>query len=406
MSVNFSADPATRAWLATLPGMGDTFADNGPVAPRSKAPATGLAAGDATAADDAGANGGTASAELSFWDLLDVVNPLQHIPIVNHIYRAITGDTIRPPAQIIGSTLFGGPLGFAVATATTVIDEANGEPVATSIARALGVDQPRTNVAAVEPDQASPPAPQPLASPVGTAGPLVAPPASPVASSAPGAIVPKASEPAASALAAARPAVSPATPPAAAPAAVVADASAAAIAPAAGRGPTDFFTRLQNPGGSKAIRPLVPVSAPPSSIGQTGNAASTPGSFRPTRIPAYVDPAAAPAVDPAAETAANALAALTPGLTPAPAPAQSAPVVARPQAARTPTPPAPTTASPAPVRMVSADAASPPTPANSDAGRKPNRDEVASQMMRALERYQASQKIGDRRVTPVAGGLF
>jgi hypothetical protein len=45
-------------------------------------------------------------------------------------------------------------------------------------------------------------------------------------------------------------------------------------------------------------------------------------------------------------------------------------------------------------------------PANSDAGRKPSRDEISSQMLRALDRYQAAQRTGDRRVTPVAGGVF
>lgn len=48
----------------------------------------------------------------SFGDILDIANPLQHIPIVSNIYRALTGDAISTPARIIGGTLFGGPIGF------------------------------------------------------------------------------------------------------------------------------------------------------------------------------------------------------------------------------------------------------------------------------------------------------
>ena len=52
------------------------------------------------------------SVELRFADFLDVINPLQHIPIVSSIYRAITGDEINGPARVLGGALFGGPLGL------------------------------------------------------------------------------------------------------------------------------------------------------------------------------------------------------------------------------------------------------------------------------------------------------
>lgn len=60
---------------------------------------------------------------ISFADILDIVNPLQHLPIVGHIYRAITGDTIKPGAQIMGGTLFGGGLGLLGASVSVAIDE-------------------------------------------------------------------------------------------------------------------------------------------------------------------------------------------------------------------------------------------------------------------------------------------
>jgi hypothetical protein len=58
---------------------------------------------------------------FTFGDIIDIINPLQHIPIVNSIYRKITGDTIAPAMEIAGAALFGGPLGAAISTVTTAI---------------------------------------------------------------------------------------------------------------------------------------------------------------------------------------------------------------------------------------------------------------------------------------------
>lgn len=63
---------------------------------------------------------------LRFGDLLDAINPLQHIPIVSTVYRAFTGDEIAPGARLAGGTLFGGPLGFLSGLANTVIEGATG----------------------------------------------------------------------------------------------------------------------------------------------------------------------------------------------------------------------------------------------------------------------------------------
>jgi hypothetical protein len=56
---------------------------------------------------------------FTFGDIIDIVNPLQHIPIVNNIYRKITGDVIAPAMEIAGGALFGGPLGAAMSMVTT-----------------------------------------------------------------------------------------------------------------------------------------------------------------------------------------------------------------------------------------------------------------------------------------------
>jgi hypothetical protein len=64
---------------------------------------------------------------LTFWDLLDVVNPLQHIPVVNAIYRGITGDTIKTPVKLVGATVIGGAIEFAAAMVDSIVAAAFGK---------------------------------------------------------------------------------------------------------------------------------------------------------------------------------------------------------------------------------------------------------------------------------------
>ena len=66
---------------------------------------------------------------LTFGDILDLINPLQHIPVVSTIYRAITGDEISPGARIAGGALFGGPIGLALAAVNAVVETATGEDI-------------------------------------------------------------------------------------------------------------------------------------------------------------------------------------------------------------------------------------------------------------------------------------
>ncbi len=54
-----------------------------------------------------------ASTSMGFDDFIDMINPLEHIPVVSSIYRAITGETINPVSRIAGDTLYGSILGIA-----------------------------------------------------------------------------------------------------------------------------------------------------------------------------------------------------------------------------------------------------------------------------------------------------
>ena len=75
---------------------------------------------------------------FSFFDLLDIVNPLQHIPIVSNIYRRITGDTIDPLPRVAGGALFGGAIGFAVSAVNAMVDGATGKDIGEHVLAFLG----------------------------------------------------------------------------------------------------------------------------------------------------------------------------------------------------------------------------------------------------------------------------
>ena len=67
---------------------------------------------------------------FTFFDFLDIINPLQHVPIVGNIYRNLTGDTIDPASRLAGSTLFWGPIGTAVAAVNVALSYATGKDLA------------------------------------------------------------------------------------------------------------------------------------------------------------------------------------------------------------------------------------------------------------------------------------
>ncbi|MCZ6814987.1 MAG: hypothetical protein O7F14_13145 [Alphaproteobacteria bacterium] len=75
--------------------------------------------------------------ELTLDDVLDIVNPLQHIPVVSSIYRSVTGDQITGPARIIGDTLFGGPIGFVASLVNAITEEVSGRDLGGNVLAAL-----------------------------------------------------------------------------------------------------------------------------------------------------------------------------------------------------------------------------------------------------------------------------
>ncbi|CAO3399466.1 hypothetical protein [Azospirillum palustre] len=100
-----------------------------------------------------GHNGGPVEiqGDMSFWDFLDIINPLQHIPIVSTIYREITGDTIQPSMRIMGDMLYGGVIGGMASIANAVMEQATGQDVGETVMASLGFgggDHPAASTAA------------------------------------------------------------------------------------------------------------------------------------------------------------------------------------------------------------------------------------------------------------------
>jgi hypothetical protein len=82
-----------------------------PAAPRSSSPSHVWQNGDQT----------------SLKDLVAIANPLQHIPVVGSVYRAVTGDDIGFMPRVIGGAIFGGPIGFAVSLVSSIIKGETGK---------------------------------------------------------------------------------------------------------------------------------------------------------------------------------------------------------------------------------------------------------------------------------------
>ena len=77
----------------------------------------------------------------SFGDLLDVINPLQHLPVIGTIYRALTGDALSDGARLAGGALFGGPIGLVAAMANLGVREAIGRDVGEIVVAALAGEE-------------------------------------------------------------------------------------------------------------------------------------------------------------------------------------------------------------------------------------------------------------------------
>jgi hypothetical protein len=88
----------------------------------------------------------------SFSDVLDILNPLQHIPIVNTIYQHLTGDKEGAVADLVGGLVWGGAIGLGAAMANLVVEDNTGKSVGDNVL-ALVTGDDDTAVADAAPQQ-------------------------------------------------------------------------------------------------------------------------------------------------------------------------------------------------------------------------------------------------------------
>jgi hypothetical protein len=192
--------------------------------------------------------------EPSFWDLLDVINPLQHIPVVSNIYREMTGDQIGVGARLVGGTLFGGVIGLVASAVDCVVEEATGQDTGGHVL-ALFRDEHQSTPGDTQLAQKKPPAP-PAAPPAALADTAV-PAADAVSSS---------------------------------PAKAVADATGPVIALPEGKTTTGQPMVFSLDGGQEMVAPAAPARAAQPAPATTNNQAAVLAAARPAGQPLQLRP--------------------------------------------------------------------------------------------------------------------
>jgi len=105
---------------------------------------------------------------FGFDDLLDIVNPLQHLPGIGQVYRHLAGDELGMLPRIAGGALFGGPVGAATSIVAAGVEAGTGKTPGEHMFAALQsepppVPAPSRVAAAYRPPAASLPSPTPHA---------------------------------------------------------------------------------------------------------------------------------------------------------------------------------------------------------------------------------------------------
>ena len=116
----------------------------GRVAAPQPAPVVKVATGDAAKAESG------EKKESFFQHILDIVNPLQHLPIIGTIYRAATGERLDPVEKIGGSALYGGLWGAVTAVADVAFEAITGKSVEDTVMAWFKSDSTPSRVASAK----------------------------------------------------------------------------------------------------------------------------------------------------------------------------------------------------------------------------------------------------------------
>jgi hypothetical protein len=95
---------------------------------------------------------------LTFRDVLDAVNPLNHIPVISDMLASATGHTASTASRLVGGTLMGGPIGFVASLASVIFESSTGASPAQAVYAALTDEPPAsTQLAEASPEAADTP---------------------------------------------------------------------------------------------------------------------------------------------------------------------------------------------------------------------------------------------------------
>lgn len=81
--------------------------------------------------------------DFKFGDVIDMVNPLHHLPLVGMAYRGLTNDTINPISQIVGGAVYGGPVGAITGTVNAIAKIQTGQDVGDHVMEFAGIKNDR-----------------------------------------------------------------------------------------------------------------------------------------------------------------------------------------------------------------------------------------------------------------------
>lgn len=88
--------------------------------------------------------------QFNFGDVVDIVNPLQHLPVIGMVYRGLTGADLHPMSQIIGGALYGGPVGAMTGTANAITKVKTGKDMGDHALGFLGLKVNNNPTSAIE----------------------------------------------------------------------------------------------------------------------------------------------------------------------------------------------------------------------------------------------------------------
>lgn len=77
---------------------------------------------------------------FGFGDIIDIINPLQHLPVIGTLYRKFSGDTLKPLSNIVGGAIFGGPIGAVSSAVNVAVKSGTGKDIAENAFAMVGFD--------------------------------------------------------------------------------------------------------------------------------------------------------------------------------------------------------------------------------------------------------------------------